>query len=198
MRSFTVKYADNEEVVVMAVKRSVMAELLELQKNLLAEFIFKGGMIGDLLEPNNKKIWGYINKICSLLLLAGGGTLDSDRIDDLDELMELFFTQSKGIDDETGAVLPDKEGDPYLPSKIAKLHGWSFFRADRTGVWQEASIQAQKMFDLLKQEIMDRRKQEIAEIEDKEIKEKQTIQPKQEMETPIPLQSFPKSVQEVA
>lgn len=196
MRNFPVKYDNGEEVLVKVAKRSQLADLVELQKALLAEFIFKGGMTGDLLEPGNTKVWGYITKISALLTLEGGGVLDPDRIDDLDELTAIFFTQSTGCDEEVGSILPDKEGDPYLPSKIAKLHGWSFFRADRSGVWQAASNMAQEMFDRLKAEIQSRRSQEEEEATQTET----PPEPESPVVTPMPtpLPTSQNSVQEAA
>lgn len=141
MRFFEVKYSTGEVVKITAVPRSKLLDLIALQKSLLTTFLYQGGLLGELLRPDNELVWGDIRSIVSMLPIIGKKKLNLDLIEDCDRLIEIFFTTSTNRDELTGAVIPP-EGDRYAPSEIAKLHGLNFFEH----LWS-AREEAIKMFE---------------------------------------------------
>lgn len=133
-RSFPVTYCDGERVFVKQVPWMETEDLWELLKDVLASLISSGLMPGEVMRPSNRRTWGSLDRIVSMLSLVGGGRLDVKRMD-LDELVAVFLTDTPERDD-TGAVVPPEKNGTYPPSRIARLHGFDFFKLRREAVNQ--------------------------------------------------------------
>ena len=135
-RYFDVTYLDGSVAKVKPLARAKWADLMELQRSLLEEFARVAYCPGDLLIPTNKKVWSLLAQMAILLPTISTVPLDLEQLDD-DELLATFITETTDRDAE-GALMPLEEGKGHLPSRIARLHGFSFFRYDGQGLLQRA------------------------------------------------------------
>lgn len=154
VRTIEVTYWNGDVVQVRAASIMKTEDVLELQKSLIAQFLYAGAMLGNLLLPSNTRVWEDMKRLGELLPIVGpdGGFLDPTQIQDPDELCRIFFTRTLDRDDETGAISPADE-EPYKPSDIARLHGLNFYGLEgilyqarqRTGkMMQEARLQLEQ------------------------------------------------------
>lgn len=137
-RSIPIKYTDGSVVRVKPVKRKDYQDLLELQVSLFTLFIESDLLPGDFLL--NPEVIGYMEQTCSMIPLIGEErSLELDKIAEESglELIAIFVTTTSGMDEETGAIVPE-EGMAYSPSLIAKLHGFSFFHREGKGILGKA------------------------------------------------------------
>lgn len=115
-----------ESVIVRRVARSRYSELKSLLSKLFANFLYFGCSRGELCDMENERVWADLKKVVEMLPLDGGGTLNLDRIDDI-QLIEIFFTDE--VKEEYGRVVEqvNEEGKKrFKPGKIAALHGFNF------------------------------------------------------------------------
>lgn len=126
-RTFTVRYSDGTKALVKRVPPSRVADLISIQVQLLERLITLRAPANLLCDPETA---GLMRTACEYLPVAGkdGQTLEFDRIDDWDELIETFFTTSTYIDPDTGYLAGDEEDQRYKPSRIAIHYGIDFFR----------------------------------------------------------------------
>lgn len=129
-------------IKLLPIKRQKYSEVIELCHLLLVEFSKSNAYPGDLLNPQNENVWSNISKLVTLIPLAGGGTLDIDRLSD-EDVLRVFFTRSLHRD-EMGRLTPESEDENYAPGEIARLNGFSFFRADKKGLLQKAIAQMEQ------------------------------------------------------
>ena len=173
-RYFDVTYLDGAVAKVKPLPRAKWADLMELQRSLLEEFARVSYCPGDLIFPENKKVWSLLAQAVTLLPTISTEPLDLDQMDD-EEILATFFTETSTRDAD-GALMPTDPTSGHSPSRIAKLHGFSFFRYDRQGLLQRASS------DFMEKWKAEQQKKMKAE----ERKELQKVAEKQEAEMPLP------------
>lgn len=151
-RNFEITYENGAKVHVKCVPRAKYGDLIILQRELLVQFLYNDGMLGDLLSPLNEATWTTLNGLLAILPTVEVDPINPEQMS-FDELLRVFFTTSSKRDEQTGAIIPDQPGTPYLPSEIAKLHGLSFFHMDGvSGLWQKAREQVIQMLRKKEQE----------------------------------------------
>lgn len=128
-------------VKILPVTRNKYKQILEISHILLVEFSKANAYPGEILHPDNENIWVNIDKLATMMPLAGGGKLEVARLSDRD-ILRIFFTRSLDRDND-GRLVPE-EGENYATSEVARLNGFSFFRPDRQGMLEKAFRQAQE------------------------------------------------------
>jgi hypothetical protein len=122
-RVFTVTYSDGEQVLVKAVSWKKLEEVRLLCYEILKEVAEKEGEITEIITPSNKVFWGHAKKLAKLLPIVGSEEkLNLDRIDDIDQIIDIFVCSISSIDYTTGAL---KTMDP---SQICRIHSINFHK----------------------------------------------------------------------
>lgn len=165
-----VELSDGSVLHLKPVPFSKLEDLATLQTSLLLQFIELDGKPGDLLRLSNQATWSALDSVCHLLPTVEGDTLDPRNIQETDDIVALFFTQTLTRTSE-GIIYPEKdeEGVPqlYEPSRIAALHGFSFFLGkEAMGLYQIAFNQYKSKM-LAAQEKASRQEEEVTPPEQK-------------------------------
>jgi len=117
--------------IIQRVVRSELDTLVELQKELLLKFVEVDTNIGELVR--NNETWELMKTLAKNLNVLGQKDkgFDLEEIsDDLEQICQMFFTQSMNQDGEYEDVL---DGG-WKPSLIAELHQLDFPFYLREGV----------------------------------------------------------------
>jgi len=114
-------YTTNKVYIIQRVVRSELDTLVELQKELLLKFIEVDTNIGELIR--NNETWELMKTLAKNLNVLGQKDkgFDLEEIsDDLEQICQMFFTQSMTSNGEY------KYEDGWKPSLIAELHQLDF------------------------------------------------------------------------
>ena len=130
VKTFVVTYNDNSRVVVKPVSWKKLDDIQILQYQILEATAACGGSPGDLLNPSNTDFWEPARTLASLLPVVGKEELgiDLDKIDDCEELIEIFVTTTKYRDPESGFITPSLDAVNLEPSRISRINGVNFIR----------------------------------------------------------------------
>jgi hypothetical protein len=114
-------YTTNKVYIIQRVVRSELDTLVELQKELLLKFIEVDTNIGELIR--NNETWELMKTLAKNLNVLGQKNkgFDLEEIsDDLEQICQMFFTQSMTSNGEY------EYEDGWKPSLIAELHQLDF------------------------------------------------------------------------
>jgi hypothetical protein len=125
-RNFKVTYSDGEEVLVKQTSWKNLDDLSVLCFEITQILVEKEGEISDVISPSNTTFWAHAEKICKLLPLVGTDeTLDLNRIDDMDQIIDIFVCGIGSINVNTGML------NDMSPSQICRIHSINFFKLVR-------------------------------------------------------------------
>jgi hypothetical protein len=120
-RVFAVNYSDGEKVLIKAVSWKKLDDVRLLCYEILKEVVEKEGEITEIITPSNKVFWGHARKLSKLLPVVGSEEkLNLDRIDDIDQIVDIFICSISSIDYSTGAL------KAMSPSQICRIHSINF------------------------------------------------------------------------
>lgn len=130
VKTFIVTYEDESRELVKPVSWKNLQDVQILQYNILENTAMNSGSPGDLLNPENKTFWDSARKLAALMPIVGDEEkrLDIDRIDDIDQLIRIFVTNTDYRDPETGFINPGPNETTLKPSEISRINGINFFR----------------------------------------------------------------------
>jgi hypothetical protein len=129
-QTFDLTYSDGSKDIVKPVSWKYLDDVQILQFQILQNCASKAGSPGDLLSPKNKDFWDSARKLADLMPLVGTEEkgIDIDRIEDMNEILEIFVTTTKQRDENTGFIIPEPKLGYLRPSRISKINGINFIR----------------------------------------------------------------------
>lgn len=126
VKTFSVTYEDESTDLVKPVSWKKLEDIKILQYQILQNSASLGGCVGDLLSSSNKDFWEPANRLSKLMPVVGKDSgIQLDKIEDPDEIIEIFVTSTTHRDEETGYITPGTEGF-LLPSRISRVNGLNF------------------------------------------------------------------------
>lgn len=152
-RTIAVDYRSGERVLIKQVPWMKTDDLWELLKEILTDLISKNLMPGETLRPSNRRTWGSIERIVEMLPLVGGGKLDVEEME-IDDIITVFFTDTCDRDEDGTLNPPQDSKVGYPPGRIAKLHGFDFFklRAEAVAILESQAKSPQKVKETPKED----------------------------------------------
>jgi hypothetical protein len=129
VKTFIIEYADGSKDIVKPVSWKNLQDVQILQYNILENTANNGGSPGDVLNPNNKDFWEPAKSLAKMMPVVGKeGGIDLDRIEDMDQLINIFITTTEYRDPETGFISPGPQNTTLKPSEISRINGINFFK----------------------------------------------------------------------
>lgn len=130
IKTFIVQYEDGSKVIVKPVSWKSLQDVQILQYNILENTANNGGSPGDLLNPDNNDFWDSAKALAKLMPVVGQEEkgIDLDRIEDMDEILKIFVTNSTYRDPESGFIQPGPDENTLKPSEISRINGINFFK----------------------------------------------------------------------
>lgn len=126
------EYKVDKTYIVQRSTRNDLDTLVELQKEILLNFIESNGNVGEIIRSSNN--WENLKVLASNLNILGKKEkgFDLEEIaDDLEQICRIFMTQSMK-DDGTFEENEDGTSVEWKPSLISELHQLNF-----GGYWKE-------------------------------------------------------------
>ena len=130
IKTFLVTYEDGTQDLCKPVSWRNLQDVQILQYQILENTAACSGSPGDVFNPENKNFWEPAKKLATLMPVVGNeeSGIDLERIEDMDQLIKIFITNTEYRDPESGFIAPGPNEDSLKPSEISRVNGINFFR----------------------------------------------------------------------
>lgn len=129
IKTFVVTYEDGSKDIVKPVSWKNLDDVQILQYNILEASANCGGSPGDLFKRSHTEFWEPARKLAALMPVVGKEEkgINVDKIEDCEQLIDIFITATKDRDEATGYIIPGPEG-VLKPSAISRINGINFLK----------------------------------------------------------------------
>lgn len=129
IKTFLVELESNKKLIIKPSSWQDLEDIQILQYKILETCWECNGSTGDIFNSNNKDFWESACDLAKLLPVVGKGKgfFNPREVEDIDELVRVFITNTIHRDESTGFITPGPD-DFLLPSEISRVNGINFTR----------------------------------------------------------------------